>query len=488
SPGSETRTEQTTSPQITEVNSNQLIQTTDETSPASETRTEQTISPQIPEVNSNQLIQTTGETSPGSEARTEQTISPQIPEVNSTDLIQTTDETSPGSETRTEQTISPQTSQTTGEIDSENITPLSVQTEENQEENSPSEVKDNNSVEKSKATQGFFTGGKVTESSGVNQPIGASDTIPAMLTPGEFVVNTKDTEENLPLLEHINQGGQLKDIIPSLQTSDTKQTEDIATNSQASKIKQAKDIATNPKVSEVEKREDISTNSEVCEVEEAEDIATNSEVCEVEETEENSSLVSPSLGLNIAKQRSLFPKNKHLAHSKNKNSGNFQKKSSSNNYSSPPLIFKKSSNNASEQMDFDTSDSWSNFEEIMNIGNNNNDFTNFNVANNNTSNTQFSPQSQTSSVVQKMSNINHNYAPNKQELYTDAKVQANDIIQQDGNQVENIINQAMNTPSDSNENDKIAFESLAREIYKRLRQELEIEKERQGNYFGRLPW
>jgi len=36
---------------------------------------------------------------------------------------------------------------------------------------------------------------------------GNTDTVPAMLTPGEFVVNAKATKENLPLLQSINNGG-----------------------------------------------------------------------------------------------------------------------------------------------------------------------------------------------------------------------------------------------------------------------------------------
>jgi TP901 family phage tail tape measure protein len=36
---------------------------------------------------------------------------------------------------------------------------------------------------------------------------GNTDTVPAMLTPGEFVVNAKATRENLPLLQSINNGG-----------------------------------------------------------------------------------------------------------------------------------------------------------------------------------------------------------------------------------------------------------------------------------------
>ena len=39
------------------------------------------------------------------------------------------------------------------------------------------------------------------------QPKG-TDTVPAMLTPGEFVVNAKATKKNLGLLKQINSGGK----------------------------------------------------------------------------------------------------------------------------------------------------------------------------------------------------------------------------------------------------------------------------------------
>jgi hypothetical protein len=59
-------------------------------------------------------------------------------------------------------------------------------------------------------TQLFNQGGVVYASKG--QLIGAkpkgTDTVPAMLTPGEFVVNRKATQKNLPLLKSINSGSK----------------------------------------------------------------------------------------------------------------------------------------------------------------------------------------------------------------------------------------------------------------------------------------
>lgn len=63
----------------------------------------------------------------------------------------------------------------------------------------------------SRVAQGFQTGGVVYADAGgqmVNfQPRG-TDTIPAMLTPGEFVVNRAATQKNLPLLHSINNGAK----------------------------------------------------------------------------------------------------------------------------------------------------------------------------------------------------------------------------------------------------------------------------------------
>jgi hypothetical protein len=56
--------------------------------------------------------------------------------------------------------------------------------------------------------QGFASGGVVYAADGklINfQPKG-TDTVPAMLTPGEFVINKKATKDNLPLLKQINSG------------------------------------------------------------------------------------------------------------------------------------------------------------------------------------------------------------------------------------------------------------------------------------------
>jgi hypothetical protein len=410
-----TNVEQPTSPQIPVVNLNELTQTTSEISPGFENNLEQPTSPQIPSVNLNELTQTTSEISPVFEPTTQQSqpTSFQTPSVSSNELSQTSEIF----ETNLEQPTSPQISQTTGD---------------------DSETENNDNVEKSKATQGFFTGGKVIESNNVNhKPIGTSDTVPAMLTPGEFVVNSKYTEENLPLLEHINQGGQIEDLIQDSRASDT------------------------------------------------------------EQTEENSSLVPPLLGANIANHKSSFTKNQILHNRKENNNGLVQKKSPKNNYSSPPLIFKKSNHKTSEQDEqnyFDTPTSWSNLQELMSFENENENFIDLNNENNSvttsnnernrTSNFQSFNSSQTSSNSQVDLIKKGNYTQKKQrKAYQSENIFQNEIFQKGEANSETI-----DAETDYKESDEIILESLAREIYKRLRQELEIEKERHGKHLGRLTW
>ncbi len=96
------------------------------------------------------------------------------------------------------------------------------------EVSTPPEVEQNTTVENLPAPKGYATGGQVTDSHADNrQQIAPSDTVPAMLTPGEFVINTRDAQKNLPLLHHINTGGTPHDIIlPSLQTPNSTEPEE----------------------------------------------------------------------------------------------------------------------------------------------------------------------------------------------------------------------------------------------------------------------
>jgi hypothetical protein len=64
-----------------------------------------------------------------------------------------------------------------------------------------------NIMKENRGAQGLANGGVVYAAGGqqIFQPKG-TDTVPAMLTPGEFVVNRQATQANLPLLKNINNG------------------------------------------------------------------------------------------------------------------------------------------------------------------------------------------------------------------------------------------------------------------------------------------
>jgi hypothetical protein len=64
--------------------------------------------------------------------------------------------------------------------------------------------------------QGFSVGGAVTTTGAQSgKAIAPSDIIPAMLTPGEFVINARDAQKHLPLLRQINQGESIDAAQPA---------------------------------------------------------------------------------------------------------------------------------------------------------------------------------------------------------------------------------------------------------------------------------
>jgi hypothetical protein len=73
----------------------------------------------------------------------------------------------------------------------------------------PSLLQKLSEAKEAKGAKGFKTGGIVYASNGalVNYKPRGTDTVPAMLTPGEFVVNRAATQQHLPLLKSINSGG-----------------------------------------------------------------------------------------------------------------------------------------------------------------------------------------------------------------------------------------------------------------------------------------
>ncbi|GJD23637.1 hypothetical protein RIVM261_085930 [Rivularia sp. IAM M-261] len=225
--------------------------------------------------------------------------------------------------------------------------------------------------------QGFATGGQVTQLKvDNNQPIADSDTVPAMLTPGEFVINKANAQKHLNLLEHINKGGTAEDIVPK-QAPESK-----AIQTKADETMSVKSQASAP------------------------------------------------------------------------------------HYSSPTLIFKKANTtNTFSDSNVDAPPQWSSVEDLLSINN------------------ESSSQSFDSYPIQKSSSYSHKAV----DAETDSNKTPNDIAS-DVKPITKSINSPSHKSFDSKEDDEIALEALAREVYSRLRQRLEIEQERQGTSRGRIPW
>lgn len=101
-----------------------------------------------------------------------------------------------------------------------------------------------------KSPQGYAVGGRVRDTvSPSSEEIAPSDTIPAMLTPGEFVINARDTQKNLPLLEHINRGGAAEEARPlqrKLASAQPSPTPDIPADARTGKSQEAPHIHSTP--------------------------------------------------------------------------------------------------------------------------------------------------------------------------------------------------------------------------------------------------
>ncbi|MHC0062888.1 hypothetical protein ACWATR_08155 [Nostoc sp. UIC 10890] len=311
-------------------------------------------------------------------------------------------------------------------------------------------VEQNAIAENLPAPKGYATGGHVTDSHVENrQQIAPSDTVPAMLTPGEFVINTRDAQKNLPLLHHINTGGTPQDIIlPSLQTPNFKEPEETTSPETPTKVDSFPDTSLQLKITE--------TNS----------------------SQISNPLIPSSLGLDIGKQKLSILNSPQLNPLQNET---IHLGETSPQYSSPPLIFRKtnSTTNTSSQWS-NTPSQWSSVEDLLNE--NNDEFTsfNFNDGESNSQNSEFSHVSESPQIFAK-------HIPTFRGFADGGEVTPPDISRE----IEPITETIENASSPSEEGDKddpADLEALAREIYNRLRQRIEIERERHGGYSGRLPW
>ncbi len=318
------------------------------------------------------------------------------------------------------------------------------------EVNTLPQVKQNAIAENLPAPKGYATGGHVIDSHVENrQQIAPSDTVPAMLTPGEFVINTRDAQKNLPLLHHINTGGTPHDIIlPSLQTPNAQEPEEITSPETPTKVDSFPDTSLQLK----------STETHSLHV--------------------SNSLIPSSLGLDIGKQNLSILNSPQLNPLQNET---IHVDEASPQYSSPPLIFRKanSSNNTSSQWS-NTPSQWSSVEDLLNGNNDELTSFNFNDVESNSQNYEFSQVSESPQVFAK-------HLPSLRGFADGGEVIPSDISREIA-PVTETIESASSFSQEDDKDDTSDLEALAREIYNRLRQRIEIERERHGGYSGRLPW
>jgi hypothetical protein len=296
--------------------------------------------------------------------------------------------------------------------------------------------------------QGYATGGSVKESEPTMQimrdrldlkSIATSDTVAAMLTPGEFVINAKDAQKNLNLLTHINSGGE-----PQVNTPN------IASDSQTGIATAANSIQ--------RKNYDPFTPT----------------------------ASSRSIDLH---QISFL----HKSPLDDAQTSQTEHHQSPSNYSSPAMIFRQPRQNSqSEYTRIDrTPDAWDSIEELINGDNYSSDNSNF-------------TDRSSSSKLNNYSQIESRAAPTISPQFitpvrgfaTGGEVTPSDIsttiapITHTIRQSRGYANESpiLDTPQQPENNDPAELEILAREIYHRLRQRLEIERERHGSYSGNLPW
>jgi hypothetical protein len=318
--------------------------------------------------------------------------------------------------------------------------------------NTPPEIEQNTTIKNLVAPKGYATGGHVTESHIQNeQQIAPSDTVPAMLTPGEFVINTRDAQKNLPLLQHLNTGGTPQDIIlPSLQIPNSQEPEQKISPETSTKVDSFTDTSLHLKK------------------------------FDNQSPQKSNSLIPSSLELNVGKQKlsilnypqitSVENKTKHVGET-------------SPQYSSPPLIFRKTNSTTNTPSQWsETPSQWSSVEELFN-GNDDKITSFFPGGESNNQNyelSRISTSSESSQIFAKHLPAPRGFADGGEVTPSDISVNTQSITE--------TVESTSAKDEEHNKDNTADIEALAREIYSRLRQRLEIERERQGGYSGRLSW
>jgi hypothetical protein len=333
------------------------------------------------------------------------------------------------------------------------------------------------------APTGYATGGLVASNTIDSPPIAPSDTVPAMLTPGEFVINARDSQKNINVLRHINSGGTLPEDITTPVTPNIEPTEERDTS-----FLQPSTLVDNSQ-----------TNS---------DIISPKLTPSLVSSPENSKIISPGISVPSPLQFNLFENSTENSTPKVTESApnplqfnvfensTTEVTENASHYSSPPLIFRQANtNNTTKANNLNTSlpSQWESVEELLNDSSD--EFTKINFSNvNNTEsiNSHLDPQFHYSTDLQ-TPKISTKRLPLIQGFADGGEVTESDIATDIEPITETIQRPADSNYSESsqeekNENESPDLETLAREIYSRLRQRLEIERERYGMYSGRLPW
>ncbi|MCC5659025.1 hypothetical protein LC608_19005 [Nostoc sp. XA010] len=311
-----------------------------------------------------------------------------------------------------------------------------------------SELFDNNGLQKLPTPQGFAVGGEVEVSANlVNQQIAPSDIVPAMLTPGEFVVKATVAQKNLNLLHHINSGGNAESLAQ---------------------------ISTQPL--KVQRKEENSTKVDTDKPAEEQNLDIG--LATVFKS------LNPSADLLNSEQKdiSIF----RSIQSDKFNAKTVTNSPSSTKYSSVPLIFRQKNSTpyqSSINSTYDEITQWSSVEELLNENNQDENLDNFTLFN--FADVPFHRnEPKVSDVSESTNNLVHKYPI--QHFADGGEVTApTKITNTDLQPITETIKQFASNSDNANIPD---LENLAREIYTRLRQRLEIERERHGMYSGRLPW
>lgn len=289
-------------------------------------------------------------------------------------------------------------------------------------------------IEQLVPVRGYATGGYVKAADKAKEEsIASSDTVAAMLTPGEFVINAKDAQENLNLLTHLNSGGKAETIARSL--APELSTQNLLTAPTTPLTKPTASI--------------------------------------------HESLISRSLQPDLDRHQISFLNRSPLDNTETSqtNLDRFVP-----NYISPSLIFRKpQSANRSDFSRFDPPDEWNSIEELMNGGSYGAEPFSFSSDGaQNLNNDRSSISSSQPDLSPKYSSPILGFANGGEVPLPDLAPKIEPITQ--------TIEAAVPDEGGSKNSDSAELETLAREIYCRLRQRLEIERERQGIYSGNLAW